>query len=580
MQRTHTRKIGALALALSAACSGVACQADVAGKSPAPTSQGSAGSSSPGPANLGGPPTTPGAPASESAGVLPLRRLTHREYSNTMAALLGDTSEPGAKFEPDFPGPAGYDAPSTVAKENARDYMEAAESLVAAALASKRLSLPCSAPADSAAELGCVTSVLQDFGARAYRRALAQAEIDDLVALFQTAKSLGFGFQEAVQHMLEAMLQSPSFLYHWEIGEQPPARDPESAELVALTPDQLAARLSYFLWESPPDAALRAAAQHGQLATADGVAAEAARLLQDEAGARRTLFNFHRQWLRLDNLADVDAGSDLGVQLGRELEAFLASVFVSGDGTLKSLLTAPYTFANASTAPEYGLSMSGPDFQRLELNPAERQGVLMQVPFLRGNGIAPPVRRGLVVYKQLLCGEVPAPPANVPQVAADGPSTTTRERFATHAQAACASGCHALFDPWGFAFENFDSLGHYRTQENGKPVDASGLLQADGTVGGLTPEQVSVPFRSGIELVTALGSSDEVAWCASRHWTRYLLGRLETDAESGSLHNAYVAAAYGADRLTPRPFSLRDFLINLVKTKAFRFRKPADGEAL
>ncbi len=159
-------------------------------------------------------------------------------------------------------------------------------------------------------------------------------------------------------------------------------------------------------------------------------------------------------------------------------------MFVSGDGTLHSLLTAPYTFANATTAPEYGLSASGSAFTQVQLNPAERQGILMQVPFLLSNGIAPPVRRGLVVYKQLLCGDVPSPPANVPAVTADGPTTTTRERFATHAESDCAKGCHALFDPWGFAFENFDSLGHYRSQENGQQIDASGLPQADGSVGG------------------------------------------------------------------------------------------------
>ena len=494
--------------------------------------------------------------------------------------LLADTTKPGAKFEPDFPGPAGYDAPDTVATENARNYMEAAETLAAAAVASKNLKIPCTAPADAAAEVACLTTLLKDFGARAYRRAPVQAEVDDLALLFQTAKSLGFNFEEAVTHTVEAMLQSPNLLYHWEIGATAPEKDPDNAQLVALTADQLASRLSYFLWESPPDATLQTAAGAGQLATADGVAAQAVRLLADDARARRALFNFHRQWLHVDNLDDATSDADLGAQLSQELEAFVASVFVSGDGTLKSLLTAPYTFVNATTAPEYGSSASGSGFTQLQLNPVERQGILMQVPFLRSNGIAPPVRRGLVVYKQLLCGDVPSPPANVPQVPVDGPTTTTRERFATHAEADCAKGCHALFDPWGFAFEHFDSLGHYRTQENGKTVDASGLLQADGSVGGLTPKQATLRFADGVELVNALAASDEVSWCTSRHWTRYLLGRLETDADAGSLTNAYVSAAYQADRVTPRAFSLRDFLVAVVRTKAFRFRTPAAGEML
>jgi hypothetical protein len=526
------------------------------------------------------PPDGPIAPVAESAGPLPLLRLTHREYSNTMAELLGDTTNPGATFEPDMPGASGYQAPGTVATETARGYMAAAETLAATAITSKKLVIPCSAPADAVAETTCVATLIKDFGAKAYRRALVQGEIDDLIKLFQRAKTLGFNFQDAVMHTVEAMLQSPNLLYHWEIGDTPPARDPDNAALVGLTADQLASRLAYFLWESPPDAALQMAAQSGQLATADGLKAQAARLLADDNRARRALFNFHRQWLHIDNLEDLDPGTDLGLQLGQELEAFVASVFVAGDGTLKSLLTAPYTFANASTAPEYGLSASGPGFTQVQLDPTQRLGVLMQVPFLRTNGIAPPVRRGLVVYKQLLCGEVPPPPGNIPEPEMDGPSTTTRERFAKHAEQACAKGCHALFDPWGFAFENFDSIGHYRTQENGKTVDASGELQAGGIVGGTTPKQAVVAFKNGLELVNALAANDEVSWCTSRHWSRYMLGRPEGDADVGALTNAYVSAAYQADRTVKRPFSVKDFLVSMVGTKAFRFRTPSAGETL
>ena len=568
----------------------VACTADVTGKAPgsgpnntttggSSATSGGAGSVT-GPSTLDNPPQVPGPPAAESAGPLPLLRLTHREYSNTMAELLGDTSKPGATFEPDSPGPAGYQAPGTVATETARGYMAAAETLAATAITSKKLAIPCSAPADAAAEKTCVTSLVKDFGAKAYRRALVQGELDDLVALFQKAKTLGFNFQDAVTHTVEAMLQSPNLLYHWEIGDKPLARDPDNAALVALTPEQLASRLAYFLWESPPDAALQMAAQSGQLATVDGLKAQAVRLLADDNRARRALFNFHRQWLHVDNLEDLQPGTDLGLQLGQELEAFVASVFVAGDGTLKSLLTAPYTFANASTAPEYGLTANGSGFAQVQLDPMQRLGVLMQVPFLRTNGIAPPVRRGLVVYKQLLCGEVPSPPGNVPKPGPDAPSTTTRERFAVHAEQACAKGCHALFDPWGFAFENFDSLGHYRTQENGKTVDASGEAQAGGVVGGTTPKQAVVPFKNGLELVNALAASDEVSWCTSRHWSRYMLGRPEGEADAGALTNAYVAAAYQTDRLAKRPFSVKDFLVSIVGTKAFRFRAPSAGETL
>lgn len=522
-------------------------------------------------------PPQPGVISVESAGVMPLRRLTHREYSNTMAELLSDTTKPGAKFEPDGPGPGGFEAPGTVATETARGYMEAAETLAAAALTAKKVVIPCTAPADAAAEITCITTLVKDFGAKAYRRDLVTSEVDDLVKLFQTVKTAGATFQEAVTAVVEAMLQSPNLLYHWELGDKPPARDPENAALVALTADQLASRLSYFLWESPPDATLLMAAKSGQLATADGLKAQATRLLTDDTRARRALYAFHKQWLHMDTLDDIE------VPLGQELENFVASVFVAGDGTLKSLLTAPYTFANASTAPEYGLSASGSTFTQVQLDPTQRVGVMMQVPFLRTNGNAPPVRRGLAVYKQLLCGSVPLPAGNIPMVEADTPDSTltTRERFAKHAELACATGCHAIFDPWGFALESFDSIGHYRTQEKGKPIDVTGLPQGpDGVIGGTTPKGAIIPFKNGIEMLNALAASDEVSWCTSRNWSRFLLGRMDSDADAGAMSNAYLAAAYESDRLTKRPFSVKDFLVSIVGTKAFRFRTPAAGETL
>ncbi|MEO5770162.1 MAG: DUF1592 domain-containing protein [Polyangia bacterium] len=536
-----------------------------------PGSGGAAGS------GLVGPPPLPPAPLPESAGPLPLTRLTHREYSNTMAALLGDTTVAGAAFETDTAGPAGYLAPANVATENARQYMTAAEKLAAAAVAGGKVGLPCTTPANAAAETTCVTQFITQFGARAYRRPLVKGESDDLLALFQSAKTLGFTFQEAVTHVVEAILQSPNLLYHWELGDQRPARDPSNNALVALTPHQLASRLAYFLGESPPDAMLLEAATRGDLATPEGVKAQALRLLQDEPRAKKALFNFHSQWLHVDTLADLVP--DLGPMLAQEMEAFVSSVFVTGDGTLKTLLTAPYTFANATTAKEYGLTVAGTAMTKVDLNPAQRHGILMQVPFLRANATAAPVHRGLAVYRQLLCGTVPIPPPVVPDVAPDMPNTTTRERFSAHDKLPCAMACHALFSPWGFSFENFDGLGHYRTTENGKPIDASGVAQANGTVGGTTPQNQTIAFKNAGELVDALAVSPEVSWCAANHWARYMLGRFETDADKGALTNAYVSASYAADRATARPFSVRDFLAALVTTKAFRFRQPSLGEA-
>ena len=519
------------------------------------------------------PPDTP--PAAESAGVLPMLRLTHREYRNTMADLLGTTTNPAEGFEPDGPGNSGFETPNNVATVNAQMYMEQAALLAESAMTSGRLTIPCGAPANQAAENTCATEFIATFGLRAFRRPVAAGEAADLLALFATARGLGFDFSQSLTHVVSEMLQSPNFLYHWEIADELPTRDPSDAALVNLTPYQIASRLSYFLWETMPDDALLAAAGSGALATPEGVLAEAQRMLGDRTRARNALFNFHRQWLHVDNLEDLSPGTNLGELLGQELGLFVASVLLEGDGTLASLLTAPYTFANATTAAEYGATATGDAFTRLELNPSERRGVLMQVPFLRTNGTAPPVDRGLVVYRQLLCGSVPPPPLEVPDVRPPSPDMTTRERFADHSQNVCATGCHALFDPWGFSFENFDSVGRYRTTEAGKPIDATGMPLSNGTRGGTTPNATEIPFNNALELVQALATNDEVRWCTARQWSRYMLGRLETASDAGSIENAYKAA-----RTPATGYSVRDFLLGVVRTKAFRFRTPSAGETL
>jgi len=538
---------------------------------------GTGGTVTAGTAGTGGtmmvPPPVDTPPAAESAGILPMLRLTHREYENTIRDLLG--AAPGAAdgFELDGPGDNGFETPNNVAKINAEMYMERAATLAATAMADGKLPVPCTAPSGTVAETTCATDFITSFGRRAYRRPVTSAESADLVALFQTARDLGFDFNQSLTHVVSEMLQSPNFLYHWELADEAPLADSADPTLVNLSAYQLASRLSYFLWETMPDEALLTAAGSGELATPDGLADQAARMLMDTVRARDGLFNFHRQWLHVDNLVDLLPGTNLGQELGGELSAFVGSVMLEGDGTLKTLLTAPYTFVNATTAPEYGTTASGSTFTRFDFDPSQRAGILMQVPFLRTNGTAPPVDRGLVVYRQLFCGSVPPPPLVVPEVRPPEAGMTTRERFADHAENACATGCHALFDPWGFAFENFDSIGHYRTTEENKPINAAGEPLPSGTgVGGVTPNGVEIPFNNAQELVAALGENEEVRWCTARQWSRYMLGRLEGTPDTGSIENAYKAASTAAG------YSVRDFLVSLVKTKAFRLRTPSAGE--
>ena len=231
------------------------------------TSSGAGGTSS-GAGGTGGsggasqvPITTTGTPPAESAGTLVMRRLTYREYDHMLAYLIGDTTAPaegGDAWSPDAPNAVGFVAPSSSAdlqvdlyNETANTLVETALQNVAAGKSAGKLVIPCKTPTTTAAETTCATQFITSFGLEAYRRPVAAAEQTDLLTLFTTVRGLGLSFNESIGAIVKGMLQSPNFLYHWEIGPTKPTAG--SNGLVALTPWQLGARLAATLWEAGPD---------------------------------------------------------------------------------------------------------------------------------------------------------------------------------------------------------------------------------------------------------------------------------------------------------------------------------------
>jgi hypothetical protein len=559
-----------------------------AGAGDAPSADGAAGSGdSAGAAGSGDSAGAAGAASTdaplhdESAGSLVMRRLTNREYSNTMADLLGDVTDPGASFPVDGPIDTGFEAPSSVAELNVQDYNQAADALAETALASGTLGLPatCSNP-PAEQEESCATQFISTFGGKAFRRPVSADEAADLLVLFHVARDAApaggaLSFSESVAQVAKGMLQSPNFLYHWEIGPVKPVLD-ATTQLLPLTPYQIAARLSELLWESTPDTALLSAASAGELATPEQIQNQATRMLADPR-VSRALFNFHEQWLLQADGQVVDlsklsqfTASSLAQSVAGEFTQFLTSVYgPHGDGTLSTLLTASYTYANADIAAIYGdTSVTGSDFTRLQLDPQERSGILTQAAFLAANADVDadnPVKRGLVVYDKLLCGKVTAP-ADTPDLPPALDNQTTRQRFEQATQSACAAACHGQIDPPGFAFENYDAIGAYRTTESGQAVDASGTFT--------TPAGSVIAFQNAIDLASSLAQSSEVQACVDRQWFRYTLGRMESDAELGSLERAQQRAAETTG------YSLREMLLGIVGSMSFRYRTPSPGEAL
>ena len=437
--------------------------------------------------------------AAPEPGASPIRRLTGWEYENTVFDLLGDDSHPAAGFPQE--GGSGFDNNadvSAVTRLMAQKYMLAAEDIASRAVGDLQTLLPCD---PAAGERACVEQWVEGFGLRAWRRPLSTTERDALLALFDEARAVD-DLPTSVGAVLQAFLQSPHFLYRVELGV--PGEQGEAA--VALDDYEMASRLSYFLWGSMPDAELLDAAAAGELRDPAVIEEHARRMLEDPK-ARRMVEHFHEQWLSTIKLASIDKdpglfpdwSPEIALRQADEVAAFVEHVFFDADEpTLRTLLTAPHTYVDADLAEFYGLpAPQGTGLQQVE-SPAGGpvlSGILTQGGILSAYSKANqtnPIARGIFVREHLLCQIPPPPPDDVELIPPEpDPNATTREIFEQHRDDPACNGCHSMFDPIGFGFENFDAVGRWRTTENDLPIDASGELSAADVAG---------PFDGAAEL--------------------------------------------------------------------------------
>jgi len=534
---------------------------------------GTAGSGNP----TGGATGTGGAAAPDpnASGPLPLRRLTSREYLNTIRDLLGDTTltTGDVPIETDDLSNNGFPfrQPTTIATLDATNLETAAEALATNASAKLSTLLPC-APANASAEAGCASQFITTFGLKAFRRPLGSAEVDDLTALYNMGRTtLGLSFNAAIGLLIEAMLQAPGFIYHWELDPGAAIKD---GSVVQLGNYQIANRLSYFLWGSMPDSALFTAAAAGQLSTAAGIETQAQRMLADPK-AQDAVADF------VDDLFDVNVlasrpkdttiypmwNQDLASAMETEVRSF-AVASILGPGSLSDLLTGTKSAVNQALAVVYGVSgVSGTAPKAVTLNASQRGGLLTLAGFLAVTGAADgssPVRRGHAIYTRLLCGVVPDPPATVPPVKPPAAGLTTRQRFEQHDTNACTGACHAAMDPIGFAFEHYDGIGQYRTTDQNLPVDSSGSIALDG-------QTQAVP--DAIALGKLLAGSPQVQSCFATHMMRYALGRWDVAADAASIQAAQSAFKTGG-------LDVRTLMTGVATSRTFRYRSPAAGEVL
>ena len=474
------------------------------------------------PAAGGGPdaPAAPGAPAPGAcSGVVPWRTttLTREQYIHAAGDLLGLDVRPLITLAD--VGGRTYVPGAALTALQVEQRMETAEAIAAAAVAPGHLArlLPCN-PAD-VGEVACATALIEQIGARAFRRPLSAEAAAALRKVFDAGSAAG-GFARGVEWLIAGILQAPDFLYHLA----PRPADARAGTRVALDGHALASRLAFFLWNSAPDPELLAAASGGALGTSTGLAAEVRRLLADPRAAR-TRDDFHQGWLRLDDLGNVardarELTPALVADLRQSALLGIADVYQKG-ANVEALLGSSILFANEAVERVYGLPpVGGSDLRAVTAPATERRGLLTHpalLTLLASPDASDPIRRGLFIEEEILCQQTPDPIDDVPQLPPLRPGLSTRARLEQHrAHPACAA-CHRLFDPIGMAFESYDAIGRYRTTDQGVPVDSSGEIDQGIDLDG--------KFADGMELLGRLATSGTVRDCLARHWLEYALSQ-------------------------------------------------------
>jgi hypothetical protein len=500
-----------------------------------------------------------------SPGRSPLRRLSNTEYRNTVTDLFANVpavvtripaATSGFPSEPESLGFRNSGDYLTVPSLAGQKFLDAAEQIAEAAANASNF-VTC---ANGTQDAACAQSFIDSFGRQVYRRPLAADDTARYTALYQKAISSGYDFKTGIEWIVFAMLQSPQFLYRFELGSTP------AGGYAKPTQYEIASRLSYIYLQSMPDAALFAAADAGELATQAEIEAQARRLLADPKGGR--LLDYFEQWLDVDTLPDMvrdgmvypNLDPSLATLLQGETRAFASDLLATG-GTFDALFTAPYTFANAALARHYSLSgPSGSTYERVDA--PGRAGVLTQGMLLAHDKATRTsvVRRGLKIRTDVLCQIVPAPPPDVDLSTLDKTATgvSQRERLEQHRTVATCAGCHILMDPIGVVFEGFDAVGRARTvDETGLPVVLESALSGTRDANG--------PVANPTELGQKLAQSEQVRACYVTNNFRFFYGHEVEQADACSLARLLVDFK-GAG------YSLTELLVALTRTDAFLYR--------
>jgi hypothetical protein len=529
-----------------------------AGQGPSGTASGGSGGRS----------GTGGSSAALDPGRTEMHRLNTVEYNATVEDVLGTALQPangnwrGGEL-------GGFDNMASVLGVDEAQYdryFNAAKALATEVFVSDELRarfVSC-----ELGEAGCVRASLEAAGLRLFRRPLASDELATYQRVYDAALALGDSPLSALELAFQALLSSAEFIYRVELDPQP-----QSAETHPLSSFELASRLSYFLWSSAPDEALLRAAADDSLSQPTVLAAAVDRMLEDPKSGR-FVTQFAGQWLgarRVVSHAVVSSLYDwtpLVARAASDEMLLYFDEFLRTDRSWFELAEADINYVDPTLAYFYGMptpSVDGP--MRVTFKDDRRAGFLGLAGFLALSSFdrrTSPSLRGRWIVSNLLCAELPDPPQNVPKLEDEGdPSPlNVRQILERHRRNPECASCHALFDPYGIALEEYDAIGRYRTTyPDGTAVDASTVLPASQA----HPEGLAITGLAGLS--HALASDPRFGECLGEKLFSYALGRLVTASDEPYLQQAQREWRSAGD--TP---SIHRLIQGLVSTEPFRLR--------
>jgi cytochrome c553 len=419
-------------------------------------------------------------------------------------------------------------------------------------------------PTTASEEDSCATDIVKRLAGQAYREAPTADDVHDLMGFYAKGAKNG-GFENGVRLAVQAIIASPKFLFRLE-QQGPTVVKAANTNVYRISDQDLASRLSFFLWGALPDAPLLKAANAGLLKTPAGLEKEVRRMLADPRSQALST-RFADQWLRLQDLDKIHPDillfpqydDTLAQAMHRETELFFDSI-VREDHNVLDLLTADYSFVNDRLAKHYGIpNITGNTFQRVTM-PPERRGILGEGSILTLTSVADrtsPVQRGKWVMEVLLGTPPPPPPPNVPllddtKAVANGHPLSTRERMEEHRKSPACSSCHRVIDPLGLSLDNFDATGAWRIKDNEVSVDSAGVLYDGSKIAG--PDGL----RDAL-----LRHSDVVLLTFTQNLMTYALGRRVEYYDMPTIRSIIRDASKHDNRIS-------SYILGVVNSAAFR----------